>query len=474
MEIPSNANKYGSVQTEETISGIDDTLDNNSAGENKGGLTKLQRITLLSMAMANLGNTASYSIMAPFFPIKASEMGASDLIIGIIFGIYAFIGFVSSPVLGKLVPKIGARFMLLSGSFTCGCCGIIFGFSDRLSPGTQFLVFCFVMRSVEALGAAASATAISTLTAQTFPDNLAVAFGILEISIGLGLMIGPPLGGILYSIGGYTLPFVVLGTFVLVILVFNFLVLPSQTGDSIPELGSTLQLLSIPSIWVTSACVVVGAMTVGFLDGTLSKHLQKFHLGTTEVGLIFFGFAISYSISTFLFGWITDKKNIPKLLMIIGNIGIAGAFMYLGPSPLLMIETSELWLTIVSLVLLGVTVGCAFVPTFLDLITTASWHGMPDNLGTHGVISGLFNALFNLGGFVGPSAGGALVGHFGFQWAASIFAMIYLLLAFVMIVFCLWEYQCGKGRRIPKAKVGEEEMELMGIQENGHQNYIDE
>ncbi|XP_077989876.1 MFS-type transporter SLC18B1-like, partial [Glandiceps talaboti] len=457
MEIPSKTNEYGSVQTERPISGNDNTLNGSSRNESKSGFTKVQRITLLSIAMANLADLASFSIMAPFFPLKASEMGASDLIIGMIFGIFALIGFVSSPVLGKFLPKIGAKFMFLSGSFTCGCCGIIFGFLDKLSPGTEFIAFCFVVRSIEALGSAAATTAVFTIIAQTFPDKIATTFGIMEIFTGLGLMIGPPLGGILYSVGGYTLPFVALGTSTLVIVFCNILVLPSQTDDSILELGSTMQLLSIPSTWVSGACVVAASMAIGFVDPTLAKHLQKFNLDTTEVGLMFFAIAMSYSISTFLCGWITDKKNIPKLLMIIGNIAVAGAFIYIGPSPLLMIETSELWLEIVTMVLLGVAVGCALVPTFHDLITTASWHGMPDNLGTYGVVSGLFTGLLYLGSFIGPTAGGALVGRFDFNWASTIFATIYLFLAFVMIVFCLWEYQCGKGRRSPKVRVSEEE-----------------
>ncbi|XP_077989877.1 MFS-type transporter SLC18B1-like [Glandiceps talaboti] len=470
MVIPINTSEYGSVQTERTISGNDNKLNTNSGDESKGGVTKIQRITLLSIAMANLVNMASYSIMAPFFPIKASEMGASDFIIGMIFGVYALIAFVFCPVLGKFLPKIGAKFMFLSGSFTSGCCQIMFGFLDKLSLGIEFIAFCFVVRSVEALGAAAAATAVNAIIAETFPDKIGTTFGILEIFNGLGIMIGPPLGGYLYSIGGYALPFVALGIFTLVIVFCNILVLPSQIDDSIPELGSTLQLLSIPSIWVTGACVIAAAMAVGFVDPTLAKHLQQFNFGTAEVGLMYLAMTMSYSISSLSCGWITDKKNIPKLLMIIGNIGIAGAFMYIGPSPLLMIETSELWLEILSMVLLGVAVGCALVPTFHDLITTASWHGIPDNLGTYGVVSGLFNGLFYLGSFVGPTAGGALVGQFGFKWAASIFAAIYLFLAFLIMLFCLWEYQCGKGRRSPKAKVSDE-IELMSvIQGNSHRN----
>ncbi|XP_077989878.1 MFS-type transporter SLC18B1-like [Glandiceps talaboti] len=441
MENYSDTNEYGSIQTE-----------HKDPDEKKSGITKIQKLTLVSVALANLADFTSFSIMAPFFPIEATKMGASDTIIGLIFGGFALVMFISSPILGKFLPQIGAKFMFLSGSFTCGCCAIIFGFLDKLSPGTEFVVFCFVVRSVEALGAAASGTAAFAIIARTFPDNLATTFGVLEIFSGLGFMIGPPLGGYLYSLGGYTLPFAVLGGFTLLIVFFNMLILPSQTDGTKPESGSMMQLLSIPSTLVTGACVLAGSMALSFLDPTLAKHLQKYNLDTTSVGLMFLIISATYTISAFFWGYITDKKNVPKLLMIIGNIGAAAAFLYMGPSPLLMSETSGLWIIILAMVLLGLSIGCSLVPTFHDLITTARWYGMPDNLGTYGVVAGVFSGLFSLGSFVGPTAGGALVGALGFNWASTVFAALYLFAAFGLMLFCLWEYQCGKGRRVPTEK----------------------
>lgn len=44
---------------------------------------------------------------------------------------------------------------------------------------------------------------------------------------GLGLIVGPPLGGWLYQAGGYELPFLVLGCVVLLMVPFNIMVMPS-------------------------------------------------------------------------------------------------------------------------------------------------------------------------------------------------------------------------------------------------------
>ena len=48
-----------------------------------------------------------------------------------------------------------------------------FSVLSRLPDGTEFVVYCFVIRSVEALGAAACLTALYTIVAKTFPDRVA-------------------------------------------------------------------------------------------------------------------------------------------------------------------------------------------------------------------------------------------------------------------------------------------------------------
>ncbi|XP_070533953.1 MFS-type transporter SLC18B1-like isoform X2 [Ptychodera flava] len=432
---------------ENTDGSIQDHTGSDSSAKSRA-FTRRQKLTLLSISLGNLADFISFSILAPFYPAKANDMGASDTIVGLVFGCFALVMFLTSPIFGKFLPQLGAKFLFLSGLFTSGISVIIFGFLDKLNPGTEFIVFCFIVRVVEGVGASASATASFAIIAQTFPDNVSTVFGIIEIFTGLGFMIGPPVGGYLYQVGGYSLPFLVLGSCTVLVVLVNYFVLPQQGESDRPESGSILRLLKTPSIVVTSFCVLAGAMGVSFLDPTLANHLQQFHLDTTAVGLMFLIISASYTIASFFWGYMTDKFDIPKLMMILGNIGSCAAYLYLGPSPILNTK-SQLWLAIISMVLLGLSLGSCLVPTFYDLIVTARWHGMPDNLGTYGVVSGLFNSLFSLGNFIGPTFGGILVDVVGFSWAATVFSGVYLFVALLLIVFSLWEYQCGKGRRVP-------------------------
>jgi len=54
--------------------------------------------------------------------------------------------------------------------------------------------------------------------------------------------------------------------------------------------------------------------------------------------------------------------------------------------------------------------------------------GFEDNLQTYGLMAGMFQSGFCLGGFVGPSAAGYFTGQFGFEWATSVCGFISIFL----------------------------------------------
>eukprot|EP00057_Strongylocentrotus_purpuratus_P017430 XP_011671904.1 PREDICTED: MFS-type transporter SLC18B1-like [Strongylocentrotus purpuratus] len=83
------------------------------------------------------------------------------------------------------------------------------------------------------------------------------------------------------------------------------------------------------------------------------------------------------------------------------------------------------------------------------MLFSASWYGLPDNLATQSLISGLFNSSFTLGYFLGPIGGGALVERIGFNWTSTFSACGCFITVLMISLFGAWEFKCGKGRRIP-------------------------
>lgn len=64
-----------------------------------------QKVALAMLATADFMSFCSMSIMAPFYPKAAASRGMSDAMSGFIFGYYALIMFLFSPVFGKIVRK---------------------------------------------------------------------------------------------------------------------------------------------------------------------------------------------------------------------------------------------------------------------------------------------------------------------------------------------------------------------------------
>lgn len=90
--------------------------------------------------------------------------------------------------------------MFNGGILTTGTCAIFFGLLDKVNGHYPFIILSFVIRIVEAMGNAAFLTASFAIIAKEFPDNVATTFASLETFFGLGLIVGPTVGGILYQV----------------------------------------------------------------------------------------------------------------------------------------------------------------------------------------------------------------------------------------------------------------------------------
>ena len=176
-----------------------------------GRFTRTQWLTLVVFSLADFCQAVCVSLQAPFYPAEAEKKGATATEYGLVFGVFELTVFLVSPFLGKHLNRWGAKRLFNVGIFTTGTCSILFGLLDKIEDGNWFIVLSFVVRAVEAVGNSAFLTASFSIIAKEFPENVATMFASLETFFGLGLIVGPSVGGALYEAGGYVLPFAVLG-----------------------------------------------------------------------------------------------------------------------------------------------------------------------------------------------------------------------------------------------------------------------
>lgn len=76
--------------------------------------TLRQKVALVMLATVDFMSFCSMSIMAPFYPKEAAAKGMTELTAGFVFGFYALVVMLSSPVFGKVVSTYWLFFGALS------------------------------------------------------------------------------------------------------------------------------------------------------------------------------------------------------------------------------------------------------------------------------------------------------------------------------------------------------------------------
>ena len=140
------------------------------------------------------------------------------------FGIANFFG---SPILGALSDRFGRRPVLL-----IGFSGLAFNFF-MTAAATSLWMLVWV-RLIGGAMQANIAVANAYVADITPPEDRARRFGLLGAMMGVGLILGPALGGVLGNID-LRLPFVASGTMAVINWIYGYFVLP----ESLPRQGRT-------------------------------------------------------------------------------------------------------------------------------------------------------------------------------------------------------------------------------------------
>ena len=138
-------------------------------------------------------------LLIPVTPQLIRELGHGTLEQAAVFGgwltaLFAAMQFVAGPVLGNLSDHFGRRPVLLASLSAFGLSYLLMGVAPSLG-------WLFVAQCLTGLFSATSGTAYAYVTDVTAPEERPRRFGMIGASFGLGLVIGPVLGGTLITFG---------------------------------------------------------------------------------------------------------------------------------------------------------------------------------------------------------------------------------------------------------------------------------
>jgi DHA1 family tetracycline resistance protein-like MFS transporter len=135
-----------------------------------------------------------FGIVVPILAFSAKEYGVDGLTLGLILGSFSLMQFLFSPIWGRLSDRIGRRPVLMASLF-----GNVLGFATFAFASNVAMLFA--SRILCGVAAASISTAQAYVADSTDDAGRAKGMAIIGMAFGLGLVLGPPMGGILSSAG---------------------------------------------------------------------------------------------------------------------------------------------------------------------------------------------------------------------------------------------------------------------------------
>ncbi|KAL8576329.1 hypothetical protein ACOMHN_006252 [Nucella lapillus] len=117
----------------------------------------------------------------------------------------AIVQLIANPFVGPLCSRVGYPILLFTGCTIIFLSSIMFAMSETFVP-------LLLARSVQGLGSAASSIAGMSLVAERYPDDRgrSKAMGIAMGGAAVGILVGYPYGGFMYTFVGKVTPFLVI------------------------------------------------------------------------------------------------------------------------------------------------------------------------------------------------------------------------------------------------------------------------
>ncbi|KAM7308403.1 uncharacterized protein ISCGN_012037 [Ixodes scapularis] len=257
-------------------------------------------------------------------------------------------------------------------------------------------------------------------------------------------MVGSSVGGILFDLWAYPLPFFVMGSLILLSIpgIFKFRKqlnkLPdrSSSEDVHKEEGEPhWRLFLDPQFLNNMITIMTSWLIVGYNEPTLEPSLKEFGLEVREIGVCFGIQFASSSVGAVLAG-VFCYFEVGAFYALVGHCFGVCAFLILEPAPFIPYERS-LWMIYLSQILTGLSIASMFICGYCNTLKIVGLRGYPDTIRTKAFVSSAVFTAQALGGMIMQPIAGRLVGVLGFRKASGNMFGLLTALALVRFVVCL-------------------------------------
>ncbi|KAG0349600.1 hypothetical protein BG004_000006 [Podila humilis] len=380
-----------------------------------------------------------YGIIMPLTPFIVEKLGLKSTANGALIACYAVGLLVASPIAGIISDKLANRRLPM----IVGLVGLLLSMVLFMEAMDHFWVL-IVSRFAAGLAGGTTITLGFALLSDTYPANrLGEEMGKILVGQSLGLMAGPPLGGLLQEHVGKKAPYVLCIILIAIDLAARLMIIEPRgakvkairayqkqqekenmemaalsSAPAKPKV-STMRLLMSSKRLLTSLVVsFTQAFLIAAVEPVLPLYLaERFGMTETKIGLTFLAISLPTFVSP-VAGWFSDKYGGKYMSMV--AITLCAIFV-----TVLGIPDIPLWAVIIFLVGMGGTCATYITPVMGELSAVVRITGDGDGFAR---AFALFNVFFSLGMVVGPLLGALIYQETSMLWTCVLIGIVTLLL----------------------------------------------
>ncbi|WP_462419746.1 MFS transporter [Salinicoccus sp. Marseille-QA3877] len=226
-----------------------------------------------------------FSMIIPVIPEIVTELGASTTHMGWLLAIYSLASFLSAPYFGRLSDRVGRRKILLYGLLAFAFSFFIFGvFIDNL-------LILYISRIVGGAASGALYTATTSMVADiTTRETRTKYMGLIGMSIGMGFIFGPGIGGLLAGIS-LSLAYFMTTLVILATLIFSIFKI-KETYKPTTNVRKNITLPTeylLQPVGILLVCTFLIMLINSGMESTFQLlGIERINITPAEMGILFF------------------------------------------------------------------------------------------------------------------------------------------------------------------------------------------
>lgn len=286
-------------------------------------------VTILFMAV--LVDMLGFGIVIPVLPFYALEMNATPLQVTLLIASFSAMQMAATPIWGRVSDRRGRRPLIIAGLFASSVSYLIFGLANTLT---------MLLLSRMAAGAAGGTISVAHayIADTTEAEERAHGMGLIGAAAGLGVMLGPAVGGFFSRYGLGAPGFVAAGLCAINATAALFLLPESrppehrarQAGGEAATLAGWARAMTRRPLALLLAVYFLGITSFTAVTALLALFFERrFDIGAQQMGVLF---AIAGGVTVVVRGVALGRlvRRFGEIATVrTGALSLAGAFLLL-------------------------------------------------------------------------------------------------------------------------------------------------